>query len=461
MTEPKQHHDALFKKTFSEVEHGAAEFRAVLPPALVALSDFSTLTLCPVPSSTRRSLAPGPKRQRPWLPSSSNDKKSGSSRRRAGSGLACSAVKGDGLRTGALLVVVTAFCGVGVLEAVVKEAAWTMGWSGALRLLPKVLGHAGAITIALVAYAVSVRSLSLVLASLCVLLLGGLAVDGSAAGAWSMPLSVLVSALDVCVWALLLNELRGLQSLLAAAALVLTVIASNITQLFFYGLGSGLGVTAPLHVVGACAGTLVLGSSFALRPQPSENNELAGAAIPWRQIALVGALSFVIKLASSAISLGRLPRDLGKAAMPALDMIAMLLGPTCLLGVSAWLGFRQRPTRALVLGGASTFLGATLTTGLLASGPWLSAVASLGQGLVSAALVLLLLAAASMVPSRHLPVLVAVWFLPNFVVGRLTDAAFAWGRQGVGRPFLLTTAGIALTLVSAVSLLLIDQRRTR
>ena len=47
MTEPKQPHDALFKKTFSEVEHAAAEFRAVLPAQLVARTDFSTLTLCP------------------------------------------------------------------------------------------------------------------------------------------------------------------------------------------------------------------------------------------------------------------------------------------------------------------------------------------------------------------------------------------------------------------------------
>ena len=40
-------HDALFKKTFSEVEHAAAQFRAVLPPQLVALTNFSTLALCP------------------------------------------------------------------------------------------------------------------------------------------------------------------------------------------------------------------------------------------------------------------------------------------------------------------------------------------------------------------------------------------------------------------------------
>ncbi|HKY35150.1 MAG TPA: Rpn family recombination-promoting nuclease/putative transposase [Polyangiaceae bacterium] len=46
MTDPKQAHDALFKKTFSVVEHAAAEFRAVLPAPLLALTDFSTLTLC-------------------------------------------------------------------------------------------------------------------------------------------------------------------------------------------------------------------------------------------------------------------------------------------------------------------------------------------------------------------------------------------------------------------------------
>jgi hypothetical protein len=47
MTEPKQPHDALFKKTFSVPEHAAAEFRAVLPPKLIACADFSTLALCP------------------------------------------------------------------------------------------------------------------------------------------------------------------------------------------------------------------------------------------------------------------------------------------------------------------------------------------------------------------------------------------------------------------------------
>jgi len=47
LTEPKQPHDALFKKTFSEVEHAAAEFRAVLPAELVSRTDFSTLALSP------------------------------------------------------------------------------------------------------------------------------------------------------------------------------------------------------------------------------------------------------------------------------------------------------------------------------------------------------------------------------------------------------------------------------
>ena len=46
MTDPTQPHDALFKQTFSQVAHAAAELRAVLPPALVAQIDFSTLTLC-------------------------------------------------------------------------------------------------------------------------------------------------------------------------------------------------------------------------------------------------------------------------------------------------------------------------------------------------------------------------------------------------------------------------------
>ena len=370
-------------------------------------------------------------------------------------------MKGDGLRTGALLVLVTAFCGVGLLQAVVRQGGWTICLSGMLRLLPKVFEHVGAITIALVAYAVSVRRLSVVLAALGVVLLGGLAVYGEAAGAWSMPLSVLVGALDVCVWALLLTELRGLDSRLAAAALLLTVIASNITQLFFSGLGSRLGVTAPLHLVGASAGALVLGVSFAFRPRPSEIGEPNGREIPWRRVALVCALSFVIKLASSAMWLSGLPRDLSQAAVPALDMIAMLLGPMCLLGVSAWLGLQQKPARALMLPGAGVFVGAALTIGFLASGPWSSAVASLGRGLVNAAAPLLLLSAASLVPSRHLPALLAVWFLPNFVAGRLSDAAFAWSRDGVGRPFFVMTAGIVLTLISGVSLVLMEQRKTR
>jgi hypothetical protein len=205
----------------------------------------------------------------------------------------------------------------------------------------------------------------------------------------------------------------------------------------------------------------VLGLSFAVRPQQSEISEPDSVTIPWKRIALLCALSFVIKLASSAMSLTRLPRDLGKAALPALDISAMLLGPACLLGVAAWLGFRQKPTRLLMLAGTSIFLGAALTIGFFASGPLFSAVASLGRGLVNAAATLVLLSAAFMVPSRHLPLLVAVWFLPNFVVGRLADAVFAWGREGASRPVLVMTAAIVLTLVSGFSLVLMDQKRTR
>lgn len=40
-------HDALFKSTFSQVEHAEGELRVVLPPALVSRIDFTTLTLCP------------------------------------------------------------------------------------------------------------------------------------------------------------------------------------------------------------------------------------------------------------------------------------------------------------------------------------------------------------------------------------------------------------------------------
>jgi predicted transposase/invertase (TIGR01784 family) len=47
MTDPKQPHNQLFIKTFSNPEHAAAELRAVLPPELVARMDFSTLRVCP------------------------------------------------------------------------------------------------------------------------------------------------------------------------------------------------------------------------------------------------------------------------------------------------------------------------------------------------------------------------------------------------------------------------------
>ena len=40
-------HDALFRKTFSSVEHAAAELRAVLPPALRSRIDLSKLQLAP------------------------------------------------------------------------------------------------------------------------------------------------------------------------------------------------------------------------------------------------------------------------------------------------------------------------------------------------------------------------------------------------------------------------------
>jgi hypothetical protein len=47
LTDSSHPHDALFKKTFSVPEHAAAMLRVVLPPALVAVTDFSTLSLCP------------------------------------------------------------------------------------------------------------------------------------------------------------------------------------------------------------------------------------------------------------------------------------------------------------------------------------------------------------------------------------------------------------------------------
>jgi hypothetical protein len=42
----KQHHEALLRRTFSVVEHAAAEFRALLPASLVERINFSTLKLC-------------------------------------------------------------------------------------------------------------------------------------------------------------------------------------------------------------------------------------------------------------------------------------------------------------------------------------------------------------------------------------------------------------------------------
>src|SRR5512132_1485497 len=44
---PNNLHDGLFKATFSQVDHAAGELRVILPPALAARLDFSTLTLCP------------------------------------------------------------------------------------------------------------------------------------------------------------------------------------------------------------------------------------------------------------------------------------------------------------------------------------------------------------------------------------------------------------------------------
>jgi len=44
---PNTVHDALFKATFSNVEHAAGELRRLLPPAIVERINWSTLTLCP------------------------------------------------------------------------------------------------------------------------------------------------------------------------------------------------------------------------------------------------------------------------------------------------------------------------------------------------------------------------------------------------------------------------------
>jgi len=42
----RQHHDALLRRTFSVVEHAAAEFRALLPTRIVEPIDSSSLRLC-------------------------------------------------------------------------------------------------------------------------------------------------------------------------------------------------------------------------------------------------------------------------------------------------------------------------------------------------------------------------------------------------------------------------------
>src|SRR5690348_952950 len=40
-------HDSLVKRTFSQIEHAAGLLRVVLPPAITARIDLSTLALCP------------------------------------------------------------------------------------------------------------------------------------------------------------------------------------------------------------------------------------------------------------------------------------------------------------------------------------------------------------------------------------------------------------------------------
>lgn len=45
--DPTNPHDALFRKTFSNVENAAAELRAILPEALLSQLDLSTLRLVP------------------------------------------------------------------------------------------------------------------------------------------------------------------------------------------------------------------------------------------------------------------------------------------------------------------------------------------------------------------------------------------------------------------------------
>jgi hypothetical protein len=44
---PNNVHDALFKATFSQIEHAEGELKLLLPPKLVARIDFKSLTLCP------------------------------------------------------------------------------------------------------------------------------------------------------------------------------------------------------------------------------------------------------------------------------------------------------------------------------------------------------------------------------------------------------------------------------
>jgi predicted transposase YdaD len=44
---PSNPHDALFRRTFANVEHAAAELRSILPAELLARVDLATLRLMP------------------------------------------------------------------------------------------------------------------------------------------------------------------------------------------------------------------------------------------------------------------------------------------------------------------------------------------------------------------------------------------------------------------------------
>lgn len=362
-----------------------------------------------------------------------------------------------------LVLVMAAGAGVTALDALVTLSSMSSSLAHWIRVL-SLAEHAGALAFGLLACVATVRSLGMCFGAACALWLAMLAISGRRDGSLALPSSAFVGALDVCIWTILVRELRSLPLNLRNPVFLLNGLLAALAHLLAYGLFSARSlVGAPMagQVVGVGLASFVV---LVCVPRGApEIAESSAVARPWTAIVTLLVLALPAKVGAAVASLAQLPARvrsdghvvMSAAGSPWLEHSAALLGQCGVLAAAAWLALAPRRIETPTLAGWCSLVGAALVPCSMIADGTFSLLGSLGSGIVSAASPLLVLTAALLVPRRFVPLVLAGWFSSNFVVSMLTSWIGRLVTADRGVQVLLVVAASLLMLGGAAGLLLI------